>query len=197
MTPRTSEISIPYHWKYLLGQIFMYNMALKLHQHFYLLVKPLGCYFQVWFPYYQRHNVTRKQLFQYPWGDRSGLRKPKNKSINTNHNYLQRPSPYASLNWPNNKIRFNFNQPNRKRWGAMLVDVMKHLPLQCHLSFINALSTTLTVTPRSDRVPPMTMIPKFYYCRTNCPCKWINPSAFWFYKNAFSVAYSKILSSQY
>ena len=30
------------------------NVALKLPQHFYLLMeKPLGCYFQVWSPYYQ------------------------------------------------------------------------------------------------------------------------------------------------
>ena len=28
----------------------------------------------------------------------------------------------------NNKIIFSFNQPNRKRWGARLVDVIKHLP---------------------------------------------------------------------
>ena len=28
----------------------------------------------------------------------------------------------------NNKIRFSFKQPNRKRWGAKLADVIKHLP---------------------------------------------------------------------
>ena len=48
-------------------------------------------------------------------------------SINTNHSYLQRSSRYASLNWSNNTARFSFNQSNRKRWGAKLVDV-KHLP---------------------------------------------------------------------
>ena len=47
-------------------------------------------------------------------------------SINTNHSYHQRSSPWASLNWSNNKARFSFNQPNMKRWGAKLVDV-KHL----------------------------------------------------------------------
>ena len=30
-------------------------------------------------------------------------------SINTNHSYHQRSSPWASLNWSNNKIRFSFN----------------------------------------------------------------------------------------
>ena len=39
-------------------------------------------------------------------------------SINTNHSYHQRSFPWAGLNWSNNKIRFSFNQPNRKRWGA-------------------------------------------------------------------------------
>ena len=53
-------------------------------------------------------------------------------SINTNHSYHQRWSPYASLNWSNNKARFSFNQPNRKRWCAKLVDV-KHLPYKVFL----------------------------------------------------------------
>ena len=47
-------------------------------------------------------------------------------SINTNHGYNQHSSPQASLNRSNNKARFSFNQPNRKRWYAKLVDV-KHL----------------------------------------------------------------------
>ena len=47
-------------------------------------------------------------------------------SINTNHSHHQHSFPYASLNWSNNKVRFCLNQPNRKRWGAKLVDV-KHL----------------------------------------------------------------------
>ena len=43
------------------------NMALKLPQYFHLLMeKPLG-----------RHSATRKHLFLYPQGYRSGLRKPK------------------------------------------------------------------------------------------------------------------------
>ena len=48
-------------------------------------------------------------------------------SINTNHSYHQHSSPSASLNWSNNRIRFSFNQPIRKRWGVRLVDVIKHL----------------------------------------------------------------------
>ena len=39
-------------------------------------------------------------------------------SINSNHSYHQLSSPEASLNWSNNKIRFSFNQPSRKRWGC-------------------------------------------------------------------------------
>ena len=40
-------------------------------------------------------------------------------NINTNHSYHQLSSPWASLNWCNNKIRVSFNQPNRKRWGCV------------------------------------------------------------------------------
>ena len=47
--------------------------------------------------------------------------------INTNYSLNQRSSSQASLNWFNNKIRFSFNQTNRKRWGARLVDVIKNL----------------------------------------------------------------------
>ena len=53
-------------------------------------------------------------------------------SISTNHSHHQRSSPLASFNWSNNKARFSFNQPNRKRWDAKLVFV-KHLP---HKAFL-------------------------------------------------------------
>ena len=75
-----------------------------------------------------RQSATRKHLLMYPQGDRSGLSKPKTKSIKTNRSYHQRSSPKASLNWSNNNIRFSFNQPNWKRWGVNLFDVIKHLP---------------------------------------------------------------------
>ena len=52
----------------------------------------------------------------------------KRKSINTIHNYHQHSSPQSSMDWSINKVRFSFNQPIRKRWGARLVDVVKHLP---------------------------------------------------------------------
>ena len=45
--------------------------------------KPLGCYFQIQSPYYRRHSETRKDLFLYPQGDRSGLRKPKKGEAST------------------------------------------------------------------------------------------------------------------
>ena len=43
----------------------------------------------------RRHSATRKNLFSYPQGDRSGLRKPKKEkiSININHSYHQRSFP--------------------------------------------------------------------------------------------------------
>ena len=75
------------------------------------------------------HSATRKRLLLYPQGDRSGLKKPeKDITTNINPSYHQPPSPKVSLNWSTNKIRFSFNQPNRKRWGARLVNVIKHLP---------------------------------------------------------------------
>ena len=51
------------------------NMALKLPQYFYLLIKkPVGCYFEVRSHFYQ--EATRKHRFPYPQGDISGLRQP-------------------------------------------------------------------------------------------------------------------------
>ena len=53
------------------------NMALKLPWYFYLLMeKPLGFFFQVRSPI-KLNSATRKDIFLYPLGDRSGLRKPK------------------------------------------------------------------------------------------------------------------------
>ena len=53
--------------------------------------------------------------------------KKKRISINTNHSYHQHSSPRVNLNWSTNKIWFNFNQPNRGKWGASMVVVIKHL----------------------------------------------------------------------
>ena len=51
------------------------NMALKLPEYFYLLIKkPLGHYFQVWSHFYQ--GATGKHRLPYPQGDISGLRQP-------------------------------------------------------------------------------------------------------------------------
>ena len=52
-----------------------------------LMEKPLGHYFQVRSPYYQ--GATRKHLFLYPHGGRSGVRKPKKIRINVNQSYHQ------------------------------------------------------------------------------------------------------------
>ena len=54
-------------------------------------------------------------------------------SINNNHSFHQRSSPYTSLSWSNNKAWFSFNQPNRKIWVTKLVDV-KYLPHKAFLS---------------------------------------------------------------
>ena len=105
------------------------NMALKLPQYFYLLMeKPLGCYLQVRSPYYQVAQCNQKTLIPVSskWQVRSEKAK-KRISINTNHSDHQHSSPQASLNRSNNQARFSFNQPNKKRCGAKLVDV-KHLP---------------------------------------------------------------------
>ena len=53
------------------------NMAVKLPWYFYLLMeKPLGCYSKFGLHTIRQHSATRKH-FQYPQGNRSGLRKPK------------------------------------------------------------------------------------------------------------------------
>ena len=50
------------------------NMALKLPQYFYLLMeKPFARYFQVILLTVRWHSATRKHLFPYPQGDRSGI----------------------------------------------------------------------------------------------------------------------------
>ena len=52
-------------------------MVLKLPQYFYLLMeKPLGCYFQVWSPYYEAARCNQKTPIPYSQGERSGLGKP-------------------------------------------------------------------------------------------------------------------------
>ena len=53
-------------------------------------------------------------------------------SINTTHSHHQHSAPSVSFNWYDNKARFSFKQPDRKRWGAKLVDV-KYLPLKAFL----------------------------------------------------------------
>ena len=105
------------------------NMALKLPRYFYLLMeKPLGHYFQVWSPYYQaaQCNQITPIAVSSRWQVKSEKAK-KRRRINTNYSYYQCSSPKASIKWSNNKIRFSFNQHNRKRWGARLVDIIKHL----------------------------------------------------------------------
>ena len=108
----------------------MHDMALKRPWYFSLLMeKPLGCYSQVRSPYYQAaHRNQKTPIPVSSRGDRSGLRKPKRISINTNDSYHQRSSPKASLNWSNNN-RLSFKQPNRKRLGARLVDTKKNIYL--------------------------------------------------------------------
>ena len=110
------------------------NMALKLPRYFYLLMeKPLGRYFQVWSPYYQAAQCNQKTLI--PISSRWQVRSEKaKKRYNTNHSYHQHSSLSVSCNWSNNIVRFNFNKPNRKRWGVKLVN-LKHLPHKAFLSW--------------------------------------------------------------
>ena len=103
----------------------MRDMALKLPRYFYLLMeKPLGRYFKVWSPYYQAAWCNHKNTY---WESQKRI------NINTNHSHRQCSSPWASVNWSNNKIWFSFRQPNRKRLGGRLVDVIKDLP---HKTFL-------------------------------------------------------------
>ena len=111
------------------------NMALKVPRYFYLLMeKRLGRYFQVRSPTIWWHSATRKHLFPILKVTGLAWESQKKISITTNHIYHQRSSPQASLNQCNSKAWFSFNQPNRKRLGAKLVDV-KNLPHKAFLSW--------------------------------------------------------------
>ena len=112
------------------------NVALKLPRYFYLLMeKHLGRYFPIRSPYYHVARCNQKNIYSLilnvtcqVWESQTWI------SINTNQSYHQRSSPEASLNWSNNKTRFSFNQPIRKRWRAKPVNV-KHLPHEVFLSW--------------------------------------------------------------
>ena len=110
------------------------NMALKLLWYFYLLMELslLVATSKFGLLTIRQHSATIKHLFLDTHGDRQVWESQKRISINTNHSYHQRSSLLASLNWSNNKVRFSFNQPNRKRLGAKLVNV-KCLP---HKAFV-------------------------------------------------------------
>ena len=105
------------------------NLALKLPQYFYLLMqKPLGRYFQVRSPYYQARHFDQKNIYFYILKVTGhGCESQKRISIITNYSYHHQGSfPSASLNGSNNKIRFSFNQANRKTSGVRLVEKTKH-----------------------------------------------------------------------
>ena len=80
------------------------------------------------------HSVTRKHLFLYAQGERSGLRKQKRIS-KINHSYHQRslPKPVSTdLTIKSDLVLINPAQPTTphpifsyKRWDARLVDVIK------------------------------------------------------------------------
>ena len=111
------------------------DMALKLTWYFYLLIeKPLGRYFQVQSRYYLVAQCNQKTPIPVILKVMTGQawESQKRISINTNHSYHQRSSPNTSLNWSYNKARFSFNEPNRKKLGAKLVDV-KDLPYKAFL----------------------------------------------------------------
>ena len=125
--PGSSEMStLP---EIAVGIHFHAQHGTKTTWYFYLLMeKPLRCYFQVWSPYYQVALCNQKisvPVFSR-WQVRRSQKAKRKISINTNHNYHQRSSPLVSLNRSNNKIRFRFNQPN-KRCGVRLADAIKHL----------------------------------------------------------------------
>ena len=98
------------------GALPCVNMILRLPAIFSLLMeKPLGRSWSSSSPYYQAAHCNQKTPI--PASSRWQVRSEKAKkriSIDTNHSYHQHWYPWASLNWSNSKIRFSFNQPNRK-----------------------------------------------------------------------------------
>ena len=76
----------------------------------------------------RRHTATRKHLFLYPHGYRSGLRKPQKDKHQ--HKIKATTSVHLPKSVSNDltiKSDSVFTTTNRKRWGARLVDVIKHL----------------------------------------------------------------------
>ena len=105
------------------------NMTPKPLQYFYLLIeKPLGRFFQVWSPYYLVAQCNQKTLIFVSSRWQVGSEKAKKGGTSiliTATASVHVPQPVSS--WSNNKVRFSFNQPIRKRWGAKLVYVVKYL----------------------------------------------------------------------
>ena len=104
--------------------IHFHGYGTKTTQYFYLLIeKHLGCYFHVWsLLTLRQHSATRKHLFLHPQGYRTGQEAKKRIDIKICHSYHQYSSPQFSLTvrW----LRFSFNQPNMKRWGSKLINVI-------------------------------------------------------------------------
>ena len=89
------------------------NMALNLPQYFYLrMEKPLGCYFQVWSPYYQAAQCNQKTPIPISSGQHVRSEKAKKRYASTlitatNSVYLPKPvsmdltiKPYSVLTNP-------------------------------------------------------------------------------------------------
>ena len=73
------------------GALPCVNMALKLPWYFYLLMKPLGHYIQVWSLY---HTVQWENTYSSTLKVTGQVWEAKKRiSINTNHSYYQRSSP--------------------------------------------------------------------------------------------------------
>ena len=163
--PETSEISIPpelaletlFHaWH---GSLKL--PCLKLPRYFYVLMeKPLGRYFQVRSPYYQAVQCNQKT--PVPVSSRWQVTSQKAKKGNTNHSYHQCSSPFASLDWSNNKIILSFNQPNRKRWRVRLVDAINHLPIKYfYCENITKSVAKEAPSPHEERLTPLNTNPVF------------------------------------
>ena len=121
--------------------------------------------FRIW-----RHIATRKHLFLYSQCARSGLRKPKK---DDHENQSQLLPVFVSLSqsqliW---QLILSFNQPNRKRYRARLVIVIKHLPhnvfLLWHHHYTRRMATKAKVAPSSHevRLTPLDTNLVFQYLR--------------------------------
>ena len=81
----------------------------------------------------RQHNATKKHLFLYPQGDRSGLRKPKKEQVSTLITATTSVHLHKLVS-TDLTIKSDLVLTNAIGKCAKLVDVIKHLPQKVFLS---------------------------------------------------------------